>query len=156
MQSEDKQTKLLSLKALCNLNPEYVKQFDLKQLLTENNKFRQLIISYVLPILPLTELQEYEDFFLSQPKTKWIYLNLLFKKSCWHCLKLSLDLILEYPTDKNIAFFHKLFYQKTAFYQEISNNLKIVIYDQITRVEKINNSQLKTVCRDIKFILKNV
>ena len=64
MNSDNKRIKLLCFKALCHINPDYAKQFDLKQLIVENNKFRQLIIRRVLPTLPLSEIQNYPKLFI--------------------------------------------------------------------------------------------
>ena len=154
MNSDNKRIKLLCFKAICHIDPDYAKQFDLKQLIIENNKFRQLIIRYVLPILPLAEILQYRDFLLTNGFNS-IYLKLLSKKSYWHFIDCCLELIISNPTSDNIDYILQTFYCQNNVYQKLPTELKSLIANKIINLERLENTRLQEFARQLKFAIKN-
>lgn len=119
MNLDNKRIKLLCFKALCQIEPNFAKQFDLEQLILENNKFRQLIIGYVLPILSLAEIQQYRSFLLTTAKSRAIYLKLLSEKYYWHFIDFGLELIISNSTPENFGSILQMFDRKINVYQKL-------------------------------------
>ena len=155
MQSSNKQIRLICFRALCDIKPELVKQFDLKQLILENNKFRQLITKRVLPVLPLAELQQFRSALFLHPQGKAIYLSLLYKKSYWDFVQEALDLIIAYPTTEAINLILGMFQKNNYVYRAISNAKKQTIVAKINRVEELESDRILDLCQKLKFYLKN-
>ena len=154
MNSDNKRIKLLCFKALCHINPDYVKQFDLKQLIVENNKFRQLIIRRVLPTLPLSKIQNYQSFLSTTVKGTSIYLKLLSKKSYWHFINCCLELIISNPTSDNIDYILQIFYRQNDVYQKLPTELKSSIANKIISLEQQEDTRLQEFVRQLKFTIK--
>jgi len=155
MRSPNKKTKLICFKAICDINSELVKQFDLQKLMLENNQFRQIIKKKVLPILSLIEFQEFRSTLFNEPHGKVIYLSLLYKKSYWHFIEQSLDLIIDSPTAEIIDLFYRLCWQKINIYRAISNEQKQTIMAKIELVETMLGDRLHDLCQKLRFSLKN-
>ena len=155
MQLTDKHIKLLCFKALCNIEPELVKQFDLRKLVLENNKFRQLIKKHVLPILSLAELQEFRSILFIQPQGKLIYLNLLYKRSYWDFVEQALDLIIDCPAVEIINLIEKLLGNNIHVYQTVSDIKKEVLVAKINQAEALEENRLYDLCQKIKLVIKN-
>lgn len=155
MRSPEKSTKLICLKALCELNPKLAKQFDLQTLIQENNQFRQLIKKRVLPILSLKELQDFRTILFTELDGQIIYLSLLDKKSYWHFVEQSLDLIIDCPNDEVINLFNRSLYQKINIYRSISIEQKQKIMTKIDKLEATRDNHLSYFCQTLRFVLQN-
>ena len=155
MNSDSKRIKLLCFKALCHIDPNYAQQFNLKQLILENNKFRQLIIRRVLPTLPLSEIQNYQSFLSTTVKGTSIYLKLLSKKSYWHFIDYCLELIISNPTSDNIDYILQIFARQNDVYQKLPTELKSTIAFKIFSLEQLEDKRLQEFARQLKFTIKN-
>jgi hypothetical protein len=156
LQIQNKQIKLLCLKAICHIDANYLKQFDLQQLILENNKFRQLIIKYVGTTLSLSELQKYRDILSRSSQGELIYLNLLAKNSYWHFVDRALDLLLNNLTQANLNCIWKIHFAKSTFYQKIDTDLKSTIMIKLDLLKKTHNNQVQKLCQEFEFILQYV
>ena len=155
IRSPDKQIKLLCLRALCDIKPELVKQFDLQQLILENNKFRQLITKRVLPVLSLTKLQKFRSALFLHPNGKVIYLSLLYKKSYWDFVEQALDLIIDRPTTETINLICGLFQNNIQIYRPISEAQKQIVMTKIGRIETLKSDRIFNLCQNIKSVIKH-
>ncbi|MGD1918896.1 MAG: hypothetical protein ACFCAD_08375 [Pleurocapsa sp.] len=155
--TSNKRIRLLCFKAICHIKPELARQFDLKKLILENNQFRQLIKKRILPTLSLTEFQEFRSVLFLEPYGKVIYLSLLYKKSYWHFIEESLDLIIDYPTSEIINLFCRLYGQKINIYRPVSNEQKQAIIAKIEHlaIRSASGDRLSYLIPKLKFAIKN-
>lgn len=151
----DKRIQLLCIKAICNINPKHLKQCNLKQLLIKNNKFRRVIIPHLNKILSIAELKNYQDVLLLNPKSAVTYLNLLAKKSYWQFIHFSLNILIEIPTEENINFIKKIYYEKNTYSQKLNPELKSNIEAKIKQLKNRKNNKIQLLCKEFEFILKN-
>jgi hypothetical protein len=151
----DKRIQLLCIKAICNINPKHLKQCNLKQLLIKNNKFRRVIIPHLNKLLSIAELKNYQDVLLLNPKSAVTYLNLLAKKSYWQFMHFSLNILIEIPTEENINFIKKIYYEKNTYSQKLNPELKSNIEAKIKQLKNSKNNKIQLLCKEFEFILKN-
>lgn len=152
----DKEIKYLCLKAICNVDAGYLRGLDLKRLVLENRKFRNLLSEHLPSLLSLEELAEYRDI-LSQATTNGllIYLNMIFHKSYWHFIDLCLSLLIDDGTEKNVNFLRHRFYGKTYIYGKLPSTLKTSITDKIETLRNVNEPRLQELLRRIEFAVRN-
>lgn len=156
LQHNNKQVKLLCLKAICRIDPNYLKQLNLRQLILENNKFKKVILGSLGSILTLTELETYQQLFLLTSKGELSYLSLLSKKSYWHCLDYALNLLVQNSTEEIINFVWKIYIQKSSFSQAINPELKTKIISKMSYLQNNPNYKVQKLCQELKFIIKYV
>jgi hypothetical protein len=154
--SGDKGVRYLCLKAVCNIDSEYLRGLDLKQLILVNRKFRDLLSQHLPLILSLSELKEYRDT-LSQatPNGTLVYLNMVFRKSYWHFIDLCLSLIIDDASEKNINFLRHRIYSKTYVYGKLPLALKASITNEIDTLRNVEHYRLQELLTRIEFAVRN-
>ena len=155
--SGNKQVKILCLRAICQINPDYLQQFDIEKMIVENNQFRQLIFTYYLPNLPLAELKKYQNILMSQSKGIGAYLKYLYRRSYWDFIDLALNLIINHA-DQPILDIIKQFLSSKSIerYQKPSMELKAKITTKLNHLQNYGSSEFQFYCDQIKLEMKHL
>lgn len=155
MRSSNNRIKYLCLKAICIIDTDALRQLNLKQLILTHRRLRKLILQHLPSLVSLEELKTYRPV-LEQATTSGtlIYLHLLWRRSFWHFLDASLDLIVEAPTPEHIGFLVRQFYHKTYIYEALPPALKHSLLQKLDALSSTSHSRLQGLVRHIRFAVE--
>jgi len=156
MRSDKKRVKHLCLRAICAIEPDYLRSLDLKQLIVESRRYRDLLSHHLPLLVSLDELKEYKDI-LEQATTNGtlIYLNMVLRKSFWHFLDSSLSVLIEDMSEENINFIRHRFYSRTSIYENLPSALKGSISNKVDALREVREYRVQELLRQIEFAAEN-
>ncbi len=145
----------LCFKAICQLDYALLKDMNPVTLLAASRKIRRLAAEYLPRALSLGELLELEEVFYDAGISTFLFLAMVDKKSNWQFVDRSLQLIIQEPSEVNIAFVQARFNRRPYIYEPLTGNLKASILAGLQQLADSENQQLAAYLQQLEFVINS-
>ncbi len=147
---QDKQLRLICLKALCKVAPSYLNQFDINALLLENSKIRKVVCRYLPNVVTIEKLKSMKDIFCEvQPSGLLQYLRMVDQKSYWVFLDEGLQILISETDPQLLSIILNALYFHTYIYGRLSEELYSGIKEKLLILLKHEDRALTKFVKDM-------
>ena len=136
LQSNNKEIRLICLKALSIADSQELKKLNFQAIHLENRKVREIISWHLPQLLSLDELFALRDTFDGTSSSGIIYyLNLIARKSYWQFVDTALSELLSNPTDALFNYIDGVILSKSYIYVNVPEVLRQSILDKLSSLK---------------------
>jgi hypothetical protein len=155
VQSAQTDIKYLCLKAICKINPIYLSQLPIQELLTEKKKVRALVCAHLPSVLTVEQIIQLKDDFQNiLPNGPRIFLHMLYRKSFWHFIDESLSLLIKGSSAQTFEFIRRKFYEKIYTYEPLSAVISKSLTEKIYVLEQSKDNEILNFIKRIQFFIQ--
>lgn len=151
----DKKIQLISLKALCKINPTHLLEQDYKQLLRKGRAIRGIICEHLAYMISEEELLSLKDLFFHEMNNGLqIYLNIIDRKSYWAFVELVLNELIKNPTEELIRHISYSNRFRTVVHNPLSSKRREAISNQLDVLEQSSHKDVLNIVKFFRFDIK--
>jgi len=155
LQSNNKEIRLICLKALSIADSQELKNLNFKAILLENRKVRDIISWHLPQLLSLDELFALRDTLDGTLSTGIIYyLNLLARKSYWQFVDTALSELLANPTDALFNYIDGVILSKSYIYVNVPEVLRLSILDKLSSLKNEHYHRAHAIIKLLESLMK--
>lgn len=157
VENPDRKIRLLCLKAIVRIDPLLLKEIDTEKLILENRKVRKIIVPLLPRFYALNELLNLRDVLeRSSPHGKFLFFNLIEKKSFWVFVNIVLEELIETPSDRFYAYILNAVLGKVNIYESLSDELAHDIRNKMNSLKSMNEKRYAQLIEWIAFSTRSI